>query len=235
MIVLLLILTFLIAYGLGNLSGSAVLSSYVFRRAADRHSRAESPLSEFYRDFGVIGCAMLVLYDILRTLLAVAAGGWLLGFLDQAVIGKLFATFCLLLGQCYPLLFLFRGGKGLLCAGAAVFLIDWRVGLCCCLAFVVVVIFTRYTAIGSVLAAVVAPVFTWIFDLGYTTGPAWLPGVLALLCALVVLSKQVGGMLRIFSGEEARAFPVSSYVPPEPEELFPEVEEEEDEDDGTPY
>ena len=234
MIAVLLILTFLIAYGLGNLSGSAVLSSYVFRRAADRHSRAESPLNEFYWDFGVIGCAMLVLYDILRTLLAVAAGGWLLGFVDQAVIGKLFAAFCLLLGQCYPLLFLFRGGKGLLCAGAAVFLLDWRVGLCCWIAFVVTVIFTRYTAIGSVLAAVVAPVFTWIFDLGYT-GPAWLPGVLALLCALVVLSKQVGGMLRIFSGEEARAFPVSSYVPPDPEELFPEVEEEDDEDDGTPY
>ena len=232
MIVLLLILTFLIAYGLGNLSGSAVLSSYVFRRAAEKHSRAESPLSEFYRDFGIVGCAMLVIYDLLRTLLAVAAGGWLLGFVDQAVIGKLFAAFCLLLGQCYPLLFLFKGGKGLLCAGAAVFLIDWRVGLFCCLAFVVAVIFTRYTAIGSVLAAVVAPVFTWIFDLGYT-GPAWLPGVLALLCALVVLSRQVGGMLRIFAGEEARAFAISSYVAPDPGELFPEVEDVDD--DGTPY
>ena len=234
MIVLFLILTFLIAYTLGNLSGSAVLSSYIFRRAADRHSRAESPLSEFYQDFGVIGCAMLVIYDVLRTLLAITAGGWLLGFVDQAVIGKLFAAFCLLLGQCYPLLFLFKGGKGLLCAVTAVFLLDWRVGLFCSIVFVVAVIFTRYIAIGSVLAAVVAPVFTWIFDLGYTTGPAWLPGVLALLCALVVLSKQVGGMLRIFAGEEARAFPVSSYVPPEPEELFPEEEEEED-DDGTPY
>ena len=232
MIAVLLILTFLIAYSLGNLSGSAVLSSYVFRRAAARHSRAESPLSDFYRDFGVIGCAMLVLYDILRTLLAVAAGGWLLGFVDQAVIGKLFAAFCLLLGQCYPLLFLFRGGKGLLCAGAAVFLIDWRVGLCCWIAFVVAVIFTRYTAIGSVLAAVVAPVFTWIFDLGYT-GPAWLPGVLALLCALVLLSRQVSGMLRIFAGEESRAYTLTSYAPPEPEELFPEVEDVDD--DGTPY
>ena len=233
MIVLFLILTFLIAYTLGNLSGSAVLSSYVFRRAAAKHSRAESPLSEFYQDFGVIGCAMLVIYDVLRTLLAITAGGWLLGFVDQAVIGKLFAAFCLLLGQCYPLLFLFKGGKGLLCAGTAVFLLDWRVGLFCWIAFVVSVIFTRYTAIGSVLAAVVAPVFTWIFDLGYT-GPAWLPGVLAFLCALVVLSKQVSGMMRIFAGEEARAFPVSSYVPPEPEELFPEVEEDED-DDGSPY
>ena len=201
--VLLLILTAVISYCLGCVSGSMVLSTYVFRNNSAKHGRMESPLSEFFHDFGPIGAAMLVLFDLAKTMLAVLIGGALLSLVDQMTVGRLFAAFCLSLGHAYPLLFLFRGGKAMLCAGIAVFMIDWRVGLCCWVAYVVVVIFTRYTALGAVASAALAAIFMWLFDF---TG---LEGMLALLCAGIIVLRHAENLLRIAGGTEPRSFDFS--------------------------
>jgi len=198
--VLLLILTAIISYCLGNLSGSMILSRYVFRRNAARHSRMESPFMEFFHDYGPLGAALLVLFDLAKTLLAVLIGGALLAVVDQMLIGRLFAAFCLILGHAYPLLFLFHGGKALLCAGIAVFMIDWRVGLCCWVAYIVVLIFTRYAALGAVAGAALSAIFMWIFGFG------GLEGMLALLCALIIVLRHAENLVRIIGGTEPRSF-----------------------------
>lgn len=223
--VMLLILTAIISYCLGNLSGSMILSKYVFRNNAARHSRMESPMSEFFRDYGPIGAVMLVLFDMAKTLLAVLIGGALLGLVDEMLIGRLFATFCLILGHAYPLLFLFHGGKALLCAGIAAFLIDWRVGLCCWVAYVVVLIFTRYAALGAVAAAAFAAIFMWIF--GFTG----LQGMLALLCALIIVLRHAENLLRIIGGTEPRSFDFSMLAKRGGKSTGDDVPDEEDEED----
>lgn len=200
MTVLFLILTAIISYILGNFSGSMLLSKFIFKKNTAKHCRAESPIAEFYADFGVVGAVLLVLFDVVKALLATLIGGWLLGIVGQVLIGRLFAAFCLLLGQLFPVLFLFKGGKGLLCAGVAVFMVDWRVGLCCWVAYIVVIIFTRYAAIGAVAAAVLAPIFMWIF------GFSGLEGTLALLSALLIVIRHAENLVRIVGGTEPRCF-----------------------------
>lgn len=201
--VLLLILTAIISYCLGGLSGSMILSSYVFRNNAAKHSRMESPIMDFFHDYGPIGTVLLVLFDLAKTMLAVLIGGALLNLVDQMLIGRLFAAFCLILGHAFPLLFLFRGGRALLCAGVAVFMIDWRVGLCCWVAYIVVLIFTRYAALGAVAASALAAIFMWVFDF---TG---LEGMLALLCAGIIILRHAENLLRIIGGTEPRSFDFS--------------------------
>jgi glycerol-3-phosphate acyltransferase PlsY len=203
MIVLLLILTAIICYILGNFSGSMVLSKFVFRKHTAKHCRAESPFLEFYKDFGAAGAVALVAFDVVKALLATLLGGLLLGIVDQPIVGRLFAAFCLLLGQAYPALFMFKGGHGLLCAGVAAFVVDWRVGLCCWVAYIVVIIFSRYAALGSVVAAILAPIFMWIF--GFTG----LEGTLALLGALIIVLKYAENIVRIVGGTEQRCFQFS--------------------------
>lgn len=198
--VMLLILTAVISYCLGNMSGSMILSRYVFRNNAARHSRMESSIPEFYHDYGPLGTVMLVLFDLAKTLLAVLIGGALMGLEDQMLIGRLFAAFCLILGHAYPLLFLFHGGKALLCAGIAVFLIDWRVGLCCWVAYIVVLVFTRYAALGAVAASAFAAIFMWLF------GFSGLEGMLALLCAIIIVLRHAENLVRIIGGTEPRSF-----------------------------
>lgn len=220
--VMLLILTAIVSYCLGNLSGSMILSRYVFRNNAARHSRMESPITEFFHDYGPLGAVMLVLFDLAKTLLAVLIGGSLLGLVDQMLIGRLFAAFCLILGHAYPLLFLFHGGKAMLCAGIAVFIIDWRVGLCCWVAYIVVLIFTRYAALASVAAAALAAIFMWIFDF------SGLEGMLALLCALIIVLRHAENLVRIVGGTEPRSFDFSRFSKHPANDDFTDGEEDEE-------
>lgn len=222
--VLLLILTAIICYCLGNLSGSMILSSYVFRNGAARHSRMESPIADFYHDYGPIGTALLLLFDLAKTMLAVLIGGALLGLVDQLLIGRIFAAFCLILGHAYPLLFLFRGGKALLCAGIAVFLIDWRVGLCCWVVWVVALVFTRYAALGAVAAAAFSAIFMWLFR---HTG---LEGMLVLLCAGIIVLRHAENLVRIIGGTEPRTFDFAALAKSKTKKEDDAFDEEDEED-----
>lgn len=208
MTVLLLFLTAVICYALGNVSGCMLLSRCVFKKHRGKYSAAGCAVGDFYKDFGPVGAAALIAFEILKAVLAVLIGGWLLGIKDQAEVGRAFAAFCLLMGQYYPVLFLFKGGKSVLCAGIAVLMLDWRVGLCCWVAYIVVIIFTRYTALGSTAAAVLAPIFVWIFDVGGEQ--SGLLGTLSLLCALLVITRWAENLVRIAGGTEPKAFDLAA-------------------------
>lgn len=198
MTVLFLVLTAIIGYILGNISGGMVLSSYLYRREKRKYFSADVKVSSFFQDFGPSGAALLILFDVVKTLIAVLLGGALMGIVEQPVIGRLFGAFALLLGQTFPVLFLFKGGNGLLCGCVAAFLVDWRVGLCCTVAYIVVIIFTRYVSLGSLVAAVLAPIFLWIF--GFTG----LEGTLALFCALLIVIRHAENIVRLLGGTEPR-------------------------------
>ncbi len=222
--VLLLILTAIICYCLGNLSGSMILSSYVFRNGGARHSRMESPIADFYRDYGPVGTVLLLLFDLAKTMLAVLIGGALLALVDQMLIGRIFAAFCLILGHAYPLLFLFHGGKALLCAGIAVFLIDWRVGLCCWVVWVVVLVFTRYAALGAVAAAAFSAIFMWLFRFG------GLESMLVLLCAGIIILGDAENRVRVIGGTGPRTFDCAALAKSKPKNDDNEFDEEDEED-----
>ena len=78
------------------------------------------------------------------------------------------------------------------------FLVDWRVGLSCLLVFGLIVIFTRYVSLGSIVSMALFPVFMWFF--GYDT----LSAVLALLCALLIVVKHAENIVRLIGGTESK-------------------------------
>ena len=200
MTILLLVLTAIIAYGFGNISGCMLLTRLVLKKHRNKYCAPECSPQDFYRDFGPVWTAALGLFEAVKTVLVVLIGGCLLGIRDQVTVGRLFAMFCLLMGQRYPLLFFFKGGKALFQAGVAIFVVDWRVGLCCWVAYVVVVIFTRYASLGGVVAAVAAPIFLWVFDFEGLACP------LALLCALLIVLGYAENLLRLVRGTEPHCF-----------------------------
>ena len=193
-----LILTAIISYCLGSINGAIIAGRFVFHKDVRSYGSGNAGLTNYYRNFGTPGIVLLMLIDVLKAVAAVLIGGALLKRADAREVGMLFAGFCVILGHMFPAYYQFRGGKGVLSGVAMAFLVDWRAGLCCLLTFLILVLFTRYVSLGSIVGSALFPVYLWIF------GHDKLSIVLGLLCALLIVIKHAENIVRLIRGAERR-------------------------------
>lgn len=205
-ITVVLIFSAVFAYLLSSVNGAIIASRYVFRRDVREMGSGNAGLTNFYRNFGTRGMALVVGIDVVKGVLSALLGGWLLGLtagdyagaLDFVAIGRLFGTFCCVLGHCLPVFHGFRGGKGILCGAAAAFVVDWRAGLICLVVFGIAFGLTRYVSLGSVLGSVSFPIT--IAVLGYGS----LAFTLASFSVALILVGHRSNIVRLISRSESK-------------------------------
>lgn len=197
-LVLFLSITALVAYCLGGINGAIITSVNYFKKDIRNFGSGNAGLTNFSRTFGEEHVILVLFVDIVKTVIAVWFGGWLLGRLGLADIGRLFAGFCSILGHIYPPYYGFRGGKGVLCSAVITFAVDWRVGLICMVIFLIIVIFTKYVSLGSMIGSLCFPLLLWSFS--YTG----LEGLLGLFCALIVVFAHRENIKRLINGNESK-------------------------------
>lgn len=198
MIPVVLIVIAIIAYLLGSLNGAIITSRYVFHKDVRHYGSGNAGLTNFYRTFGFGGIAMVLGIDILKAVIACLIGGWLMGFLGYAMIGKIFAGFCTILGHSYPVFYGFKGGKGALAGFGLLLVVDWRIAFICIAVFIGVIAFTRYVSLGSLLGGACAPLSVWAFGYG------GLEGTLMLFCVLLVVFAHRSNIGRLITHTESK-------------------------------
>jgi len=102
------------------------------------------------------------------TLLLDAAKGSAAVLIAKAVAGDDWviaaAAIAALVGHIFPVWLGFRGGKGV-ATGVGIFLVLAPVALLCAgVVFVAIVALTRYVSLGSIVAAILIPVFVWLLS-----------------------------------------------------------------------
>ena len=107
------------------------------------------------------------------------------------------------LGHLYPVFFGFAGGKGVATAVGVVIGVHGMLALATLLTFAIVLYFSRYVSLASMVAAVFAPVFYLLGD-----GVAWqatAPGVLSLaVMALLLVWRHRENINRLLAGTESQ-------------------------------
>lgn len=138
----------------------------------------------------------------LLTLVGDAAKGWVavwgamkLGLSAEVVAVVALAAF---LGHVFSVWLRFQGGKGVATAAGVLFALDWRVGLATLATWLVVVVATRYSSLGALVASAVAPAAVWAF-LG--AGPAF---AASLAMSAVLLWRHEANIRKLLRGEESR-------------------------------
>ena len=197
--IFLLILIAIESYLLGGINGAIIISRFVYGRDIRQYGSGSAGLTNMLRTFGMLPAGMVLLIDVLKSLVAVLIGAWLFGFVQFPGVGRLFAGFCLMMGHVFPVYYGFQGGKGVLCGAIMALLFDWRVGLICIGAFAVIVFFTRYVSLGSILGAAAFPIVTLIFPSHIKTET-----ILALCCALLLIYMHRSNISRLISGKESK-------------------------------
>ena len=67
------------SYLLGGLNGAIIASKYVFHRDVRDYGSGNAGLTNFFRTFGAPGLAIVIGTDVLKTVIAVVAGGLIMG------------------------------------------------------------------------------------------------------------------------------------------------------------
>ena len=188
-----------LSYLLGCINGAIATSHIFYHDDVRRHGSGNAGLTNFYRNYGAKCAPMVIAFDMLKAVGAVLLGNYFLGYLlGWGVAGKYFAALFCVIGHMFPIFYGFKGGKGILCSGTLLLLLDWRIALVGWGVFAALWLTTRYVSLGSVAAAASFPFMTYfIFRDAVTTA-------LGTCIALLVLWAHRSNIKRLLSGTESK-------------------------------
>ena len=118
---------------------------------------------------------------------------------EQWYLWCLYCGLGVVLGHNYPFYLGFKGGKGILCSGTLLLLLDWRIAAVGWGLFALLWLTTRYVSLGSVSGAASFPITTLIF-----CRSNWTVFVLSLLIAALVIWAHRENIGRLLHGTESR-------------------------------
>lgn len=101
------------------------------------------------------------------------------------------------LGHCFPVWLGFKGGKGVATFLGLWLALDWRVGVTCCLTWLVAAVIWRISSLGALVAAALST--TWVMVL--TDGSTFILGI---ILTLLVYWRHSANLARIKAGTEPK-------------------------------
>lgn len=181
-------LAIVIAYFLGNISPSTLIGR---ARGIDikKEGSGNAGTTNALRVLGKKAAAVTLVIDIGKGFLAVKIG--------LALAGPGAAMYCALaafIGHIWPVLFRFKGGKGVAVAFGAILGVNWQLALAALAIVAAAVLVTRMVSMGSVIVAIVFPVLAWFMEPDFF----WIGCVMA----VIMLYAHRSNIGRIIRGEE---------------------------------
>ena len=183
-----MVLSFVIAYFLGNISPSTLLA-----KAAGKDIKKEGSgnagTTNALRVLGKKAAVITLVIDIGKGFLAVKVG-----FLLAGPMAAMYCALAAFIGHIWPVLFQFKGGKGVAVAFGAILGVNWQLALLALAIVAVTVLLTRMVSMGSVIAAISFPVLAWLLERDFF----WIGCVMA----VIMLYAHRSNIGRILRGEE---------------------------------
>lgn len=194
-----LVLTALIAYTLGSLNFALILSKRMYGEDIREFGSKNAGTTNMARIYGKKAALFTILGDILKGVVAVVVGSFLMG----ATLGGYFAGLVCVTGHVFPVFYGFRGGKGVATAAAVILVVNPTVFLVVLGLFALTVLLTRYVSLGSCLAAAIFPFMTYNF-VAFKL-PYWgFAFICSFLMAILVICKHHTNLKRLANGQESK-------------------------------
>lgn len=175
------ILVIIGSYLLGSIPSSVWVGRWFFAMDIREFGSGNAGATNTVRILGYKAGIPVLLFDIAKGWFPVFLVGTLLNWdllSDKVIYLQIIAGLAAVIGHVYPIYIGFRGGKGVgTLAGMALGLFPLAF-LSSLLVFVLIIVFTKYVSLGSMLAAISFPLFL-IFVFNTKSWPLIILGVLA--------------------------------------------------------
>jgi glycerol-3-phosphate acyltransferase PlsY len=198
-VVLTWLLAVALAYLLGAIPSGLLVGRLFFGFDVREYGSRRTGATNVLRTMGRPAAAGVVVMDLAKGVLAVLLAHWLLPVEPWAHI---LAAFAAVAGHNWPVFVGFRGGRGVLVSAAAAMTFYPPILLAYLVVGLVIVWYTRYVSLASIIGAAVTPL---IFGGLYLADVAPLPYlVFALVAATIVIVSHKDNIGRLLAGTEAR-------------------------------
>lgn len=147
----------IVSYLIGSFSPAYFLGRIIGKKDIREYGSGNAGTTNALRVFGKNVAAATLLLDILKGIIAILIGRYILG-VNGGYLGGLFAV----LGHNWPIFLNFKGGKGIATSLGVLFTLNWKLGLICLVIGLVFIIFSKYVSLGSIMASVAAPFVSYI-------------------------------------------------------------------------
>lgn len=186
-----LVLAALAGYLIGSVSGSVIITKYIYHDDVRNHGSGNAGATNVARTFGWRPGIITFLCDFTKCLAAYIVGKYIAG-----EWGVFAGSAACLIGHCFPLYFSFKGGKAVSTGACVAALIDWRLFLAILIVFFLVAVKTKIVSISSITAALVL-----IISVFFVT--AQLPlRLLGVFTGVLVIFMHRTNIRRLLKGEE---------------------------------
>ncbi len=190
----------LLAYCVGSIS-SAVIVCHLAGLPDPRTAGSYNPGATNVLRFGSKKAAIITLLgDALKGVIPVLIAIHLNP--SSICVGPVMVA--VVLGHLYPLFFRFQGGKGVATAVGAIFALCWWIGLLLIATWGVIVFCFRYSSLGALVAAFLAPFYIgWYLGLQFALPVA--------IISLLLFWRHRGNISRLYQGSEPKIGKKTTY------------------------
>lgn len=192
-------------YFLGNLNGALICSKLIHHEDIRKQGSGNAGLTNYFRTYKSWDTLLVILIDAGKAVLACVIGravfhAWPFGDnIEVLRFGSMLCGGAAALGHCFPILYGFRGGKGILTCGALAAYMNIWVFLILLAVFAITVLLSKYVSAGSIIACVVYLFLFWLFF------PQNLPVILiAAFTALLDIFMHRTNIARLIAGTESK-------------------------------
>jgi len=193
----------IIAYLIGSIPTALLISNKFFGIDIREYGSGNMGATNAFRILGPKYGTIIMILDILKGMLAVSLFYLLPYYLSNELERTNFMMalgLSAVMGHIFPIFANFKGGKGVATLLGMLISVQPIVAICCVVVFLIVLYFTRYVSLSSILGAIMLPISVlWIWnehELSYR--------IFALLVAFIVLITHQKNIGRLIKGDESR-------------------------------
>ncbi|MBQ3418049.1 MAG: glycerol-3-phosphate acyltransferase [Ruminococcus sp.] len=188
------------AYLLSGVNPAIVLSKLIYHQDIRELGSKNPGFTNFKRVFGSKYAWFVFVLDILKSVVLCLVFGYLFDLLGLSYqLGVAFTGLFAMLGHAYPVWYHLDGGKAFLVAAAAIFFIDWRVGLIA-MGIMMILLFTvKYMSLSVIVAALSCPITLALFG----ADSIWVIAIVS-ISTLFLIYRHKENIKRLFKGTESK-------------------------------
>lgn len=193
------------AYLLGSLNFAIIISSKQYKQDIRNYGSNNAGMTNMMRTYGRKAAAFTLIGDALKAVVSCAIGYVVLGQFGAYMAG----LFCIV-GHIFPVYYRFKGGKGVVTAGVTILMCNPLVFLIIITIFLLIVLFTRYISLGSVMAMLLYPLILDRVDrlipiMGQHEEVEGSIGVIfAVIMTVLIVFKHWSNIKRLLNGTESK-------------------------------